>query len=111
MFAKKIFGVCLGLQAIGEVYGASLKNLDKVYHGVKTKMTVTGDSDQIFAGLPKQFDAGRYHSWIIDRNGLPDELEVTCVDEENEIMAARHKTFQVSGVQFHPESILTEHGE
>jgi len=109
--AKKIFGVCLGLQAIGEVYGSKLKNLDKVYHGVKTKMHVTGEKDVIFKDLPEEFEAGRYHSWIVDRNDLPDELEVTCVDNDNEIMALRHIKYDVRGVQFHPESILTDFGE
>ncbi len=108
---KKIFGVCLGLQAIGEVYGGKLKNLDQVYHGVKTKMQVIEKGDAIFKNIPAKFEAGRYHSWIVDRDGLPEELEVTCVDEDNEIMAIRHKNYDVRGVQFHPESILTEFGE
>jgi anthranilate synthase component 2 len=108
---KKIFGVCLGLQAIGEVYGAKLKNLDKVYHGVKTKMKVVNQPDLIFNNIPVEFEAGRYHSWIVDKEGLPETIEVTCVDENNEIMAAKHKEFDVRGVQFHPESILTEHGQ
>ncbi|MEE4258440.1 MAG: aminodeoxychorismate/anthranilate synthase component II [Bacteroidales bacterium] len=108
---KKIFGVCLGLQAIGEVYGAKLKNLDKVYHGVKTKMSLINKPDFIFDGIPSEFEAGRYHSWIVDKEGLPESIEITCVDENNEIMAARHKEFDVRGVQFHPESILTEHGQ
>ncbi len=107
---KKIFGVCLGLQAIGEVYGAKLKNLDKVYHGVKTKMKVK-QPDLIFNNIPDEFEAGRYHSWIVDKEGLPESIEITCVDEKNEIMAAKHKEFDVRGVQFHPESILTEHGQ
>ena len=108
---KKIFGVCLGLQAIGEVYGGKLKNLDQVYHGVKTKMRTTVKRDVIFQDIPDEFEAGRYHSWIIDRDSLPEALEVTCVDEDNEIMAIRHKNYDVRGVQFHPESILTEFGE
>ena len=109
--SKKIFGVCLGLQAIGEVYGAQLKNLDRVYHGVKTKMKVVDKPDIIFKNIPQEFEAGRYHSWIIDKEDLPGSIEITCMDEDNEIMAARHKEFDVRGVQFHPESILTEHGE
>ncbi len=108
---KKIFGVCLGLQAIGEVYGAKLKNLDKVYHGVKTKMRVVNRPDLIFNNIPSEFEAGRYHSWIVDKENLPESIEITCVDENNEIMAAKHKEFDVRGVQFHPESILTEHGQ
>jgi len=109
--SKKIFGVCLGLQAIGEVYGAQLKNLDRVYHGVKTKMKVVVNPDIIFKNIPQEFEAGRYHSWIIDKEDLPGSIEITCIDEDNEIMAAKHKEFDVRGVQFHPESILTEHGE
>ena len=101
--SKKIFGVCLGLQAIGEVYGAKLKNLNKVYHGVKTKMKVINQPDIIFNGIPSEFEAGRYHSWIVDKEGLPDAIEITCVDENNDIMAAKHKTYEVRGVQFHPE--------
>ena len=108
---KKIFGVCLGLQAIGEVYGAKLKNLNKVYHGVKTKMKVVKQPDIIFNDIPHEFEAGRYHSWIVDKEGLPETIEVTCIDDNNEIMAAKHKEYEVRGVQFHPESILTEHGE
>lgn len=108
---KKIFGVCLGLQAIGEVYGAKLKNLDKVYHGVKTKMRIVNRPDLIFSDIPSEFEAGRYHSWIVDKENLPESIEITCVDENNEIMAAKHKEFDVRGVQFHPESILTEHGQ
>jgi anthranilate synthase component 2 len=109
--SKKIFGVCLGLQAIGEVYGGRLKNLDKVYHGVKTGMHVTGKEDVIFRHIPDKFEAGRYHSWIVDRETLPEVLEITCVDDDNEIMAVRHKKYEVRGVQFHPESILTDFGE
>ena len=108
---KKIFGVCLGLQDIGEVYGAKLKNLNKVYHGVKTKMRVVNQPDIIFNDIPQEFEAGRYHSWIVDRDELPDDIEITCIDEKNEIMAAKHRKYDVRGVQFHPESILTEHGE
>lgn len=108
---KKIFGVCLGLQAIGEVYGAKLKNLDKVYHGVKTKMQVVNHPDLIFESIPTEFEAGRYHSWIVDTEDLPESIEITCLDENNEIMAAKHKKYEVRGVQFHPESILTKHGE
>ncbi len=109
--SKKIFGVCLGLQAIGEVYGGKLKNLNKVYHGVKTKMRITGKRDVIFKDIPNEFEAGRYHSWIVDEENLPDELEITCVDGDNEIMALRHRKYEVRGVQFHPESILTGFGE
>ena len=108
---KKIFGVCLGLQAIAEVYGGKLKNLDRVHLGVKTLMRQTDNTDKIFQNVPVEFEAGRYHSWIVDHDGLPSDLEITCLDGDDEIMAVRHKDFEVRGVQFHPESILTEHGE
>lgn len=108
---KKIFGVCLGLQAIAEVFGGKLKNLNQVHHGIKTIMKQTDDSDMIFEDVPKEFEAGRYHSWIVDKAFLPEQLVVSCVDEDGEIMAAKHKDYEVRGVQFHPESVLTEHGE
>jgi len=108
---KKIFGVCLGLQAIGEVFGGKLKNLSKVFHGMKTEMTVTDNYDPIFNGINKKFEAGRYHSWVIDKSTFPADLLITALDENGEIMAARHKTYQVYGVQFHPESIMTPDGK
>mgnify|MGYP001411109630 CR=1 FL=1 len=108
---KSIFGVCLGLQAIGEVFGAQLENLNQVYHGVATTIIQTVNDEPIFEGVPEIFDAGRYHSWIVSRNQLPDCLEVTAIDKQGQIMAARHKTYDVKGVQFHPESILTPFGE
>ena len=107
---KSIFGVCLGLQAIGEAFGAKLKNLDKVYHGIATPIQLT-NKDIIFGNCPKQFTVGRYHSWVIDNNTLPSTLQVTAVDEQNNIMAVKHEQFNVRGVQFHPESILSEYGE
>ncbi|MBL7892373.1 MAG: aminodeoxychorismate/anthranilate synthase component II [Bacteroidia bacterium] len=107
---KSIFGVCLGLQAIGEVFGGKLANLDSVYHGVATEMNVLKD-DLLFKDIPKKFMAGRYHSWVVDKKGFPDELEITVEDEKGYIMGLRHKKFDLRGVQFHPESILTEHGE
>jgi anthranilate synthase component 2 len=108
---KSIFGVCLGLQAIGEVFGGTLINLDKVYHGIATDIQVTVPSDLTFEGLPANFKAGRYHSWAVATKDFPSDLEITAVDEKSQIMALRHKTYDVRGVQFHPESILTEHGE
>lgn len=107
---KSIFGVCLGLQAIGESFGATLENLETVYHGVATPITIIGE-DKIFEGCPKTFNAGRYHSWVIKNEDLPKDLIVTAIDEKNNIMAAKHKTYDVRGVQFHPESILSEYGE
>ena len=108
---KSIFGVCLGLQAIGEVFGGTLINLDKVYHGIATDIQVTVTSDLTFEGLPATFKAGRYHSWAVANENFPSDLEITAVDEKNQIMALRHKMYDVRGVQFHPESILTEYGE
>ena len=108
--SKSIFGVCLGLQAIGETFGASLSNLPTVYHGIATPVNII-NNDLIFNDCPKTFIAGRYHSWVIKNESLPHELIVTAIDENNNIMAAKHKTFDVRGVQFHPESILSEYGE
>lgn len=105
-----IFGVCLGLQAIGEVFGSKLKNLDQVYHGIRSEFQVIDDADPIFKGIPSHFHAGRYHSWVIDRTTLTDQLTVTCTDKDNEIMAIAHKTHPTWAVQFHPESIMTEYG-
>ncbi|WP_350287777.1 aminodeoxychorismate/anthranilate synthase component II [uncultured Croceitalea sp.] len=106
---KRIFGVCLGQQAIGEVYGGTLMNLDEVYHGVATKINVTID-DYIFKGLPKQIEVGRYHSWVVNTD-LPEDLEPTAFDENGQIMSLRHKRYDVRGVQFHPESVLTPNGK
>jgi anthranilate synthase component 2 len=107
---KSIFGVCLGHQAIAEVFGGKLINLEDVYHGIATPVKVIARS-RIFASLPEQFEAGRYHSWIVDKNDFPDELEITATDENGHIMALEHKTLDVHGVQFHPESILTPCGK
>ena len=107
---KSIFGVCLGLQAIGETFGASLINLETVYHGIATPIQVINE-DKIFVDCPKTFNAGRYHSWAIEYKNLPEDLIVTAIDDKNNIMAARHKSYDVRGVQFHPESILSEYGE
>lgn len=107
---KPILGVCLGEQAIGEVYGGKLTNLDEVFHGVQTPISLTAPDDYLFEGLPSQIQVGRYHSWVVDRMGLPDCLEVTAVSEEGYVMALRHRTLDVRGVQFHPESVLTPDG-
>ena len=109
--SKSIFGVCLGLQAIGEVFGGKLLNLNKVYHGVASKISLRVNNDPLFRDIPAEFDAGRYHSWIVDRDNLPSDLEITATDTDNVIMALRHVAFDVKGVQFHPESVLTPHGE
>lgn len=109
--SKKMLGICLGQQAIGEVFGGSLVNLDKVYHGIATSINVLVTDEALFQNLPKQLEVGRYHSWVINPTDFPEALEVTASAENGEIMAIRHKTFNVKGVQFHPESILTPHGK
>lgn len=107
---KSILGVCLGHQAIAEAYGGSISNLDTVYHGVVGQMNQIIEGDYLLEGVPVDFDAGRYHSWVVDAETLPDELEVTVKNDEGYIMAIRHKNHDVRGVQFHPESVLTEYG-
>lgn len=113
--SKPIFGVCLGHQAIGEAFGGTLINLSTVYHGVATPVRVggreSGVKSQLFEGLPDVIEAGRYHSWIVSDEGFPGELEVTARDENNYIMGLQHKKYDVQGVQFHPESVLTPDGE
>ncbi len=108
---KSILGVCLGQQAIGEVFGASLINLEKVFHGVATKISILAENETLFEGLEKQIEVGRYHSWVVDLVGFPADLEITSVDQSGQIMSLRHKTFDVKGVQFHPESVLTPCGK
>lgn len=106
---KPMLGVCLGHQAIGEVFGGHLSNLDKVYHGVATKGFLEAE-DYLFDGIEKEFEIGRYHSWIVEQD-LPDVLVVTARDEQGRVMAMRHKDYDVRGVQFHPESVLTPDGK
>lgn len=108
---KSILGVCLGHQAIGEAFGAKLINLDTVFHGVATPIEIIQPLAPILAGLSKTVEVGRYHSWIVDKKSLPEALEITAVDENNYIMAMQHRQYDVQGVQFHPESILTPCGE
>lgn len=108
---KSILGVCLGQQAIGEVFGGSLINLDKVYHGVATKVQIIVNDELLFEGLENEIEVGRYHSWVIDKNNFPHDLEITSIDENGEIMSIRHKTYDVKGVQYHPESVLTPQGK
>ncbi|WP_428328042.1 anthranilate synthase component II [Mucilaginibacter sp.] len=109
---KSIFGVCLGQQAIAEVFGGQLYNLSQPMHGIATPIKVTDANEKLFTGLPQSFKVGRYHSWVVDGNSLPDILTVTAIDEaDNSVMALRHKEYDVRGVQFHPESILTEFGK
>ncbi len=113
--SKSILGVCLGEQAIAESFGGSLINLKTVYHGVATKIKIkqgrTLSENDVFKSLPEEMEAGRYHSWIVSKENFPGDLEITAEDENGYIMALRHKTFDVQGVQFHPESVLTPMGE
>lgn len=107
---KPILGVCLGEQAIGEVFGGKLTNLSEIYHGIQSPIRITA-SNYLFEGLPEEILVGRYHSWVIDRENFPDALEITAVSQEGYIMALRHKDFDVQGIQFHPESVLTPDGK
>jgi len=107
---KSILGVCLGHQAIAEAFGGQLINLENVYHGVATPINIIAN-DKLFTGLPEQFEVGRYHSWIVSKENLPKELEITATDDSGQIMALKHSTLDIHGVQFHPESVLTPHGK
>lgn len=108
---KSIFGVCLGQQAIGEVFGGQLTNLDKVYHGVATEVTLTQPDEVLFRDLPEKFQVGRYHSWVVAQDNFPADLEITSIDENGQIMSLKHKHYDVRGVQYHPESVLTPLGK
>lgn len=112
---KSILGVCLGHQAIGEAFGGTLTNLSSVYHGVATPVNILKHQahgrNELFTGLPEELEVGRYHSWIISKENFPEELEITALDKNGFIMALHHKTYDVQGVQFHPESVLTPMGE
>ena len=107
---KPMLGVCLGHQAIGEAFGAKLTNLSEVYHGVATPCTQFGN-DPIFEGLPKRIEIGRYHSWVVDESGFPDCLDITAVSDDGQIMGLKHKNYDIRGIQFHPESVLTPDGK
>ena len=107
---KPMLGVCLGHQAIGEVFGAKLTNLSDVFHGVATEGTQFGN-DPIFEGLPKRIVMGRYHSWVVSKDGFPSCLEITAESDERQVMALRHKEYDIHGIQFHPESVLTTEGK
>ena len=106
---KPILGVCLGHQAIGEYFGGKLTNLSQVFHGIASIISITAP-DYIYKELPAQVQVGRYHSWVVDNEGLPYCLEVTSVSEEGQIMSLRHKQYDVRGIQYHPESVLTPEG-
>ncbi len=108
---KPILGVCLGEQAIGEVFGATLTNLSEVFHGVQTPIRIRQGADYLFDGLPAEIPVGRYHSWVVDTENLPACLEVTAVSREGYIMALKHREYDVHGIQFHPESVLTPDGK
>ncbi len=106
---KPILGVCLGEQAIGEAFGGRLINLKEVFHGVQTPIKICKD-DYLFSGLPEEILVGRYHSWVVDPHNLPEELGITACCAQGYVMALRHKTFDIRGIQFHPESVLTPQG-
>ena len=109
---KSIFGVCLGQQAIAEVFGGKLYNLKQPMHGIATHIKITDKDELLFNGLPEIFKVGRYHSWVVDEKAIPASLKVTAIDEaDNSVMALSHREFDVRGVQFHPESVLTENGK
>jgi anthranilate synthase component 2 len=112
--SKSILGVCLGHQAIGQAFGGKLTNLSTVFHGVATKIVIRNQylvSSKLFNALENEIEVGRYHSWVVDKIDFPSELEITAEDEHGYIMALQHKTFDIQGVQFHPESVLTPKGE
>jgi len=109
--SKSILGVCLGCQAIAEVYGGSIYNLNKVYHGVATTMRITDKEELLYKNVSEEFEAGRYHSWVVSKEDLPKEMRITSVDDKGSIMGIRHQSHNVRGVQFHPESILTPEGK
>lgn len=124
---KSMLGVCLGEQAIGQAFGGKLTNLSEVFHGVQTDVITVGannhspaptalsalqlETDYLFAGLPSEFPVGRYHSWVVDTQGFPDELAITALSPEGQIMALKHRTYDIHGIQFHPESVLTPDGK
>jgi anthranilate synthase component 2 len=107
---KSILGICLGHQAIGEAFGAGLTNLSEVYHGLATPVLITEPAEPLFKNIPATITAGRYHSWVVTRKSLPNCFTITCEDENGFIMGISHRQYDVRGLQFHPESVLTEHG-
>lgn len=108
---KSILGICLGHQGIGEVFGATLENMSDVLHGISDKALVTDPSERIFKGLPKEIQVGRYHSWTVIPETVPDTMAITAVDGMGRVMGQAHKQYDVRGLQFHPESVLTEYGK
>ena len=107
---KPILGVCLGEQAIGQAFGGNLTNLIEVFHGIQTNVKIK-NKDYIFSGLPTEIPVGRYHSWVVDTDGFPEELVITAISSEGQIMALKHREYDVHGIQFHPESVLTPDGK
>lgn len=107
---KPILGVCLGEQAIGQAFGGKLTNLSEVFHGIQTNIKIK-NKDYIFSGLPTEIPVGRYHSWVVDTDGFPEELVITAISSEGQIMALKHREYDVHGIQFHPESVLTPDGK
>ncbi|NQU87529.1 MAG: aminodeoxychorismate/anthranilate synthase component II [Mariniphaga sp.] len=107
---KSILGVCLGHQAIGEVFGARLLNMSKVLHGIATPVKITSRNTCLYENIADVFEAGRYHSWIVDSVGLPECFEVTALDDKGQVMSMKHKEYDLQGVQYHPESVLTPNG-
>ena len=107
---KPILGVCLGEQAIGQAFGGKLTNLSEVFHGIQTNVKIK-NKDYIFSGLPTEIPVGRYHSWVVDTDGFPEELVITAISSEGQIMAQKHREYDVHGIQFHPESVLTPDGK
>ena len=107
---KPILGVCLGEQAIGQAFGGKLTNLSEVFHGIQTNVKIK-NKDYIFSGLPTEIPVGRYHSWVVDTDGFPEELVITAISSEGQIMALTHREYDVHGIQFHPESVLTPDGK
>jgi len=107
---KPILGVCLGQQAIGEVFGGTLINLTEVFHGVATKATILVEDEPLFSDLGTEIEIGRYHSWVVSKDNFPDALEITSIDDNDQIMSLRHRELDIRGVQFHPESVLTPQG-
>lgn len=107
---KPMLGVCLGEQAIGQAFGGKLTNLSEVFHGIQTNVKIK-NKDYIFSGLPTEIPVGRYHSWVVDTDGFPEELVITAISSEGQIMALKHREYDVHGIQFHPESVLTPDGK
>ena len=108
---KSILGICLGLQAIAEVFGGELYNLARPVHGRATQIKILDDKEKLFQNCPKEFNVGRYHSWAVRNDNVPSDIIITATDMDGVIMALKHRTLDVKGVQFHPESVLTEHGK